>query len=142
MKNHFFVLFILILIFNLSCIKNKDTKIQLPETKNLDLMYQWAYIKENLIPRLKMEPNPESKVVSYLKEGALLKILKKDTKLSELDNEIDYWYFVDYEGEQGWIFGSFIEIYNNKEETIKECEQMLLNKKQDKNQKDNKDQKK
>ena len=94
-----------------------DWQIDLPETKIPRAINQWAINKYPFI---------ESKIVYYLPIGAIIKVLKKDSELSSFDNEKNYWYNIDYEGETGWIFGSFIEVFNTYEEALKRSEEIVL----------------
>ena len=122
----FFILFILISSCKNNEASNKnDWQIDLPVTKIPQAINQWAINKYPFI-KLRMEPTEESKIVYYLPIGAIIKVLKKDSELSSFDNEKNYWYNIDYEGETGWIFGSFIEVFNTYEEALKRSEEIVL----------------
>lgn len=125
-----YILFCFFIILILSCKKDglsskNDWQIDLPETKIPQNISQWAINKYPFI-KLRMEPTEESKIIYYLPIGAIIKIIKKDGELSSFDNENNYWYNIDYEGETGWIFGSFIEIFNSYEEALKRSEEIIL----------------
>ena len=124
----FIILFILIMLFP-SCkckkIKGDNWTIELPETKNPVNMNQWAVTKYSYI-RLREKAVPESKIINYIPHGKILSVIKKENKIRSFNNKKDYWYFVDYDGEKGWLFGSFIEIYNNYDMAEKRCEEILL----------------
>ena len=128
-KSFFLFLFILFFILLSSC-KKQDAStnswhIELPETKIPQTINQWAINKYPLI-KLRMEPTEESRIVYYLPIGAIIKVLKKDSQLTSFDNEKNYWYNIDYEGETGWIFGSFIEVFNTYEEALIRSEDIIL----------------
>ncbi len=106
------------------CKKNDQWMIDLPETKKVTGLNQWAFVAGKN-SKLMSEPGMNADVINYLNIGSMLEIIKKDDKLSSLNNENDYWYYVDYEGENGWIFGTYINIYNTYEEAEKKCIDML-----------------
>ena len=128
MKKIFFFIFILFLMFS-NC-KNKELKdnnwvIELPETKNPTNLYQWAIVRYEL-SRLREEPQDETNIINYLPQGVILNIIKKQDKLTKFNNKKGHWFFVDYEGEKGWIFESFIEIFNSYNEALKRSEEIIL----------------
>ena len=128
MKKIFFFIFILFLMFS-NC-KNKELKdnnwvIELPETKNPTNLYQWAIVRYEL-SRLREEPQDEANIINYLPQGVILNIIKKQDKLTKFNNKKGHWFFVDYEGEKGWIFESFIEIFNSYNEALKRSEEIIL----------------
>jgi uncharacterized protein YgiM (DUF1202 family) len=116
---------IIILLFLLIvCKKDNQWTIDLPETRDIANLNQWAFVvKSN--SKLRQEPSVNSDVINYINIGSMMQIIKKDDKLSTFNTENDYWYYVDYEGERGWIFGTYIEIYNTYEEAEKKCIEML-----------------
>jgi hypothetical protein len=112
-----------------SCKAKKEQKnswqIELPETKIPENLNQWAICKYPYI-RLRQDPREKSKIIYYLPIGALIKILQVDNELTTFANEDNYWYYIDYEGEKGWIFGSFIEIFTNYDEALNKSEEIIL----------------
>ena len=105
--------------------------IDLPETKNPININQWAIIKYSSI-KLRLKPIAKSKILSYMPVGTIVEVLKKENQLKTFYNTKDYWYYIDCYGEKGWVFGSFIEVFNNYEEAEKECEKLILEKAREK----------
>jgi len=134
MKKKLIILLILIIIF--SCKndnKNFDVnEIELPETDNPEEINQWAFIKYKYT-KLREEPNADSRTIYYMENdrnrGTIARIIKKENQLTNFDNQFNYWYYIDYDGEKGWVFGSFIEIFNNYEEAVKKCDEELFSEK-------------
>ncbi len=125
-----FIYFFLLIFFIINCAgKNKNSDenklVLLKETKKQFELYQWAVINQEL-PRLREAPSEDAKVINYLNIGTVVKILKIDEKISKFNNKNDYWYYIDYDGEKGWIFGTFLEIYNDYDEVMKRCEELLI----------------
>lgn len=118
-----FLKYFLILVLVLSC-RKENKIITLKDTKKDFDYYQWG-ILINELTGLKENPSEDAKTINYLKEATVVKILYVDNKISTFRNKKDKWYYVDYKGEKGWLFGSFIEIYNNFDEVLKRSEDIL-----------------
>ena len=65
-------------------------------------------------------------IINHLPLGSLVEIIKKENTIKDFDNKFGYWYYIDYKGEVGWIFGTYLETFNTKEEAIKRSEQLLF----------------
>lgn len=121
---------ILILLFFISCSgkhkNNNDIDILLPPTNLQVEMAQWGVTKFSDL-KLREYLQDNSHVLKYISVGSLVKIIKRSNKVELFDGKRDYWYLVDYEGLSGWIFGSYIYIYNTKAEAENKCEEMLFN---------------
>lgn len=129
MEKILFFIFAL-LIFIPGCKKekvNEDWVIELPVTFTPEDLNQWAVVKYSL-PKLRLEPIPRTKILNYLPLASLAKVIKRENEIKNFDNETNYWYYIDYEGEKGWVFGTFIELYNNYEEAEKRSEEILIGK--------------
>jgi hypothetical protein len=112
--------------------KENNWIIELPETKNPSNLSQWAIIKYQF-SRLREVPQDESKIINYLPEGVIVSIIKKQDKLTKFNNKKGHWFYVDYEGEKGWVFESFIEIFNSYDEALKRSEEIILGNKEKEN---------
>lgn len=117
------------LLLILSC-KNNDPankwwKIELPLTETPVDLNQWGVTKYNSL-KLREFPQEEAAVIRNLPLGAIVEVIKKDKLLKNFDNANDYWYFVDYKSESGWIFGLYLDIFNTFEESEKKSEEVLF----------------
>jgi len=125
--------FLIITILFLSCSnknsENSNNYIELFDTFSPKEMNQWAVTKFDGL-KLRETPEEESKIVNHLPIGSVVEIIKKDKELKEFININDYWYFIDYRGEKGWIFGYYLEVFNSYEEAVKRSEEMLFGIKQ------------
>ncbi|HOF00962.1 MAG TPA: SH3 domain-containing protein [Spirochaetota bacterium] len=111
-----------------SCKEESGAKtfyIDLSETRTPSASNQWAITKFDLL-KLREIPEEESNIINHLSLGSVIEIIKKENSIKVFDNVKDYWYFIDYKGEVGWIFGSYLEIFNTQEEAIKRSEQILF----------------
>lgn len=124
-----FMLVISFLLINAGCSKlflSKNAEIKLPETSTPKEINQWAVTK---YPGLKLRENLEddSNTINYLPYGAIIEVIKNNKEISNFENLKDYWYYVNYNSEYGWIFGSYIEIYNTYDEAVKKSEEIIFN---------------
>lgn len=130
----FFTISLVLLITLFGCkksadIDNEEWEIELPETKPPETIKQWGVLLfENLI--LRDQADEYATKTHFFREnekGSIVEIIKRSDKLSNFEGTIDYWYYVDYEGELGWIHGQYIHIYNNYDQAVKRSEQILFN---------------
>jgi hypothetical protein len=128
MHRSFIILSIFLFLF-LSCNKNDKTAnkvvINLPQTQTPLEFNQWGVTKYASL-KLRTEPFEEADVINHLPLGAIVEIIKKDKELKNFENISDYWYYIDYTSENGWIFGSYLEIFNGYEEAEKKSEEILF----------------
>lgn len=126
------IIFLFLLLSGCRCggANKRDWVIELPETKKPTDLYQWAVIRFQY-SRLREEPKEDSKIINYLPEGVLINIIKKDPALTTFDNNNGYWFYIDYEGEKGWIFETYIEIFNSYNEAFKRSEEIILSRKKE-----------
>lgn len=126
-----YVLHTICIFFLIACFNEKRSNeevpeniIDLPATKSHADLNQWGVIKYGSI-KLRNEPYEDTKILNYLRLGTIVEVIKKDNKLVIFDGDKNYWYYIIYEGEKGWVFGTFIEIYNNYQKAIRASEKLL-----------------
>jgi hypothetical protein len=128
MKKAISVFIILLVCFSfISCAKNKSRHIviNLPQTQTPQELNQWGVTKYASL-KLRESPLEEGEVKNHLPLGAIVEVVKRDKELKNFENMIDYWYYIDYKSETGWIFGSYVEIFNSYEEAEKRSEEVLF----------------
>jgi hypothetical protein len=125
--NKFLVIIILFLFISCGKSDNSNNKfeINLPQTQTPLDFNQWGVTKYASL-KLRTEPLEEADVINHLPLGAIVEIIKKDKELKNFENVSDYWYYIDYKSENGWIFGSYLEIFNGYEEAEKKSEEILF----------------
>ncbi len=128
MKKIAVLLFIFILFLN-GCYKNEnevlDYKIILPQTRSPQNMNQWAVTKFGPL-KLRIEPKEDSEIINHLPIGAVIELERKENELKNFENLTNYWYYINYKGEKGWLFGYYIDIFNKEEDAIKRSEELLF----------------
>jgi uncharacterized protein YgiM (DUF1202 family) len=64
--------------------------------------------------RVRQEPSNQATVLSHIRLGAIVEVLTKSDKEESLENESGFWYRIDYQGLKGWVFGTYIEIFDSR----------------------------
>lgn len=103
---------------------DKHKVINLPETDRSYYENQWGVTKYDSL-RLRQDPVDNSTIVNHLRRATLVEILSRKNEIVLFDGTRDYWYYINYDGQKGWIFGSYLHIYNTYEEAFKMCEWLI-----------------
>jgi hypothetical protein len=88
-------------------------RVSLPPTPVLSIRSTWAVVKSPLL-RVREEPSNSSVVLSHVRMASLVEVLTKSDRTDTVERESDFWYRVDYQGLKGWVFGSYIEIFDSR----------------------------
>lgn len=116
-----------LLIFSLfliicSCSKDKNTSefpaIRLPVTSDLVTSYSYGTPKGDFI-RVKETPDQDSHSIEMLWHGNIFEIFTKTGDKEVVDDKVDFWYMIRYEGVQGWVFGAEIELFEDLQKAEK-----------------------
>ena len=94
--------------------------IELPPAPLVSENESWAVIESSYL-RLRERPEAESRLVTTLWRGYVLEIISRSPNKVFMDNEEDYWYQVNYDGLQGWVFGSYLVVFDSREEAVIEA---------------------
>jgi len=89
--------------------------IELPPAPLISASENWGVI-ETAYLRLRERPSVESRIVTTLWRGYVLEVMSRSPSRAIVEGEEDFWYQVNYDGLQGWVFGSYMTIYDTKEE--------------------------
>jgi uncharacterized protein YgiM (DUF1202 family) len=101
-------------LFLLGCGRSGGAeRVNLPATPVLSIRSTWAVVKSPLL-RVRQEPSNQSMVLSHVRMGSLVEVLTKSDKEDTVENETAWWYRVDYQGLKGWVFSSYIEIFDSR----------------------------
>ncbi len=88
-------------------------KVSLPPTPVLSIRSTWAVVKSPLL-RVRDQPSSQATVLSHIRLGAVMEVLTRSDKEDTIDNETSYWFRVDYQGLKGWVFGSYVEVFDTR----------------------------
>ena len=64
--------------------------------------------------RVRQDPSNQATVLSHIRLGAIVEVLTRSDKEESVENESAFWYRVDYQGLKGWVFGTYIEIFDSR----------------------------
>ena len=97
-----------------TCSRSGGTeRVILPPTPVLSIRSTWAVVKSPLL-RVRQDPSNQATVLSHIRLGAIVEVLTKSDKEESLENESAFWYRIDYQGLKGWVFGTYIEIFDSR----------------------------
>ena len=97
-----------------SCARgSSQEKVVLPPTPVLSIRSTWAVVKSPLL-RVREEPTNKSTVLSHIRLGTVVEVIAKSDKEETIEDEVSYWYRINYEGLKGWVFGSYLEIFDSR----------------------------
>jgi uncharacterized protein YgiM (DUF1202 family) len=88
-------------------------RVSLPTTPVLSIRSTWAVVKSTLL-RVREEATSQSVVLSHIRMGAVLEVLTRSDTEATIEGETGYWYRIDYDGLKGWVFGSYLEVFDSK----------------------------
>ena len=116
--SYWIAIFLIILpLTMISCEKQEEPigDIELPPAPMISQNESWAVIEASYL-RLRERPEPGAKLVTTLWKGYVLEVMSRSPSRVVVDDEEDYWYQVNYDGLQGWVFGSYLSVYDSREE--------------------------
>jgi hypothetical protein len=88
-------------------------RVALPPTPVLSIRSTWAVVKSPLL-RVREQASGQSAVLSHIRMGAVMEVLTRGDKEETVENESAYWYRINYQGLKGWVFGSYIELFDSR----------------------------
>lgn len=93
-------------------------RVTLPPTPVLTIHSTWAVVKSPLL-RVREGPSSQATVLSHIRMGAVMEVLTRADKEDTVENESAFWYRIDYMGLKGWVFGSYIELFESRSKADK-----------------------
>jgi len=117
MKKILYILFIICLAAFLTGCEQKEESfedIELPPAPLVSESENWAVIESSYL-RLRERPEAESRLVTTLWRGYVLEVISRSPEKVIMDDEEDFWYQVNYDGLQGWVFGSYLVVHDSRE---------------------------
>ncbi len=92
--------------------KGGQEKLVFPATPVLTIRSTWAVVRSPLL-RVRIEPTNKSPVLSHVRMGVIVEVIAKSDKEETVEDETAFWYRVNYEGLKGWVFGSYLEVFDS-----------------------------
>jgi hypothetical protein len=84
----------------------------------LSIRSTWAVVKSPLL-RVRDSSSNQGTVLSHIRMGAVMEVLTRGDREDTVENETAYWYRIDYQGLKGWVFGSYIELFDSRSKADK-----------------------
>ena len=104
----------LLLMAAISCGRTSGAeRVTLPPTPVLAIRSTWAVVKSPLL-RIRDQPSGQATVLAHIRMGAIVEVIGKSDKEDSVENEVAYWYRVNYDGLKGWVFGSYVSIFDSR----------------------------
>ena len=88
-------------------------RVSLPPTPVLSIRSTWAVVKSPLL-RVRDLPSGQATVLAHVRMGAVVEVIGKSDKQDTVENDTAFWYRVNFEGLKGWVFGSYIEVFDSR----------------------------
>jgi hypothetical protein len=86
--------------------------LKLPPTPVLTIQTYYGVVDFAYI-RVRTEPLPDAPLVTMLRAGAILEIVSSSSNEETIEGKSDRWYQVQYQGRRGWVFGSYIKVFDS-----------------------------
>jgi uncharacterized protein YgiM (DUF1202 family) len=118
-----FFLFFAACLFSLaSCARKAPAEqIRFAPTPVLTIRSTWAAVKSPLL-RVRSEPSNSAEVISHIRMGSVVEIIAKSDKEEEIEGDVSFWYRVNYGGLKGWVFGTYLEVFDSRSKAEKFAE--------------------
>jgi len=91
----------------------RPERLTLPTTPVLSIRSTWAVVRSPLL-RVRAEPSNKSEVLSHIRTGVVMEIIARSDSEDTVENEVAYWYRINYDGLKGWVFGPYLEIFDSR----------------------------
>lgn len=91
---------------------NQYAGLKLPPTPVLTIQTFYGVVDFAYI-RVRTEPLPDAPLVTMLRSGAILEIVTSSSNEETIEGKTDRWYQIQYQGRRGWVFGSYLKIFDS-----------------------------
>lgn len=88
-------------------------RISFPPTPVLAIRSTWAVVTSPLL-RIRGEPSNKAAVIQYIRAGAVVEVIGKSDKEDQVEDQTDFWYRINYDGLKGWVFGTYLSIFDTR----------------------------
>jgi len=91
---------------------NPYTGLKLPPTPVLTIQTFYGVVDFAYI-RVRSEPLPDASLVTMLRSGSIVEIVTSSSNEETIEGKSDRWYQILYQGRRGWVFGSYLKIFDS-----------------------------
>lgn len=103
--------------------RDQAASIKLPPTPILTPQNQWAVVNAEHL-RLRSGPTIDSKYIFTLWRGYVVKVLDRSPQPESVGSIQDYWYYINYGGLQGWVFGYYLDLFDSRQQADQSAKEM------------------
>lgn len=86
--------------------------LKLPPTPVLTIQAYYGVVNFAYI-RVRSEPLPDAGLVTMLRAGSIVEIVTSSSTEETIEGKTDRWYQIQYQGRRGWVFGSYLQIFDS-----------------------------
>jgi hypothetical protein len=100
-------------LFLVSCTgQSQYVGLKLPPTPVLTIQTFYGVVDFAYI-RVRTDPLPDAGLVTMLRSGAIVEIVTSSSSEETIEGKTDRWYQIQYQGRRGWVFGSYLKIFDS-----------------------------
>ena len=98
-----------------SCSKKQEVQtIPLPPTPVIAVDQNWAVVNSQRL-RLRESPTTSSPALITLWKGYVVQVVKRSQNEETIGDMTDHWYYINYKGLRGWVYGFYLTKYDSKQ---------------------------
>lgn len=91
---------------------NQYVGLKLPATPVLTIQTYYGVVDFPLL-RVRNDPVSDATLVTMLRAGSIVEIVTASSNEETIEGKTDRWYQVQYQGRRGWVFGSYIKVFDS-----------------------------
>ncbi len=91
---------------------NPYSGLKLPPTPVLTIQTFYGVVDFAYI-RVRSDPLPDASLVTMLRAGSIVEIVTSSSNEETIEGKTDRWYQILYQGRRGWVFGSYLKIFDS-----------------------------
>ncbi|MBN2352461.1 MAG: SH3 domain-containing protein [Spirochaetales bacterium] len=104
----------------------KDTTIELPGERVMRLGYGWGVVLLNYV-RIRATPAADGIEVTALARYAVVRVIDKGRR-ETTKTGADFWYQVEAGSNRGWLFGSYLKVFHDRDEAVQAAAELKAEK--------------
>ena len=98
--------------------------IKLPPTPILTLPENWALVNSPQL-RLREGPSISTPALITLWKGYVIEVIKRNEQPETIGDHTDYWYYINYKGLRGWVYGQYLIMYDSRQRAEQASKELL-----------------
>jgi cytochrome b len=100
--------------------------LDMPTTPVLAVRANWGVVASPYL-RVRAKPQSNAEVVAHLSNSAIVEVLAKTSYPEVVEGKSDFWYEIASDGIRGWVFGSYLEFHNSRQDAERAAEDTTRN---------------